>query len=90
MRNFDCQECGRLIEGDGEVFHPYWYCVLQKAGQLDVALKDIESQKLAHGEMVIGKDEPLGSDDTFEPGRILNVPIKSRNRLRAEQRERNK
>lgn len=32
------------MEGAGAEFHPYWYCVLQKAGQLDIALKDIKSQ----------------------------------------------
>jgi len=84
MKNFDCQECGRLIEGDGEVFHPYWYCVLQKAGQLDVALKDIQSQKLAHGEMVIGFNHSTSSSVTNnEASKLVNA-------IKAEQRERNK
>lgn len=43
-QTFDCQACGRLIEGIELYYHPYWYCVLQKAGQLDIALTDITAQ----------------------------------------------
>ena len=59
-KSFDCQMCGRLIEGTGFVYHPYWYCVLQKAGQLDTALADIEShysQKLHEAKVQARIDE---------------------------------
>lgn len=44
----------------------------------------INEQKLAHGEMVIGSDEPQ-ADNGLLPDRVDR-----RNQLRSEQRERNK
>jgi hypothetical protein len=42
-QKYTCQECGRLT--DGKEYHPYWHCVLQKAGQLDFALKAITERQ---------------------------------------------
>lgn len=39
---FYCQMCGRSVTGTE--YHPYWYCVLEKASQLDIALSDIQSR----------------------------------------------
>lgn len=51
------------------------------------AVETIQSQKLAHGEMVIGDDEV--EDIDLSKGAKSRWGVRARNRVRAEQRERN-
>lgn len=50
-----CQECNRLVLA--REYHPYWHCVLHKARQLDVALKDIKNNKAVNHYKNVIKDE---------------------------------